>query len=91
MQILEISFLSNNMQHPHTLTTAAEIWKNATTKAAARKATADGVRSCAAVIQPGGKWFIYQLSGSTSSRGLFSDYLNENGQRTTRTGAIIAK
>lgn len=62
------------------LTTAREVWTRATTKAAARKATAPGVIGYAAEALPGGDLFIFQVSGYTPTRGAYCDILNERGQ-----------
>lgn len=62
------------------LTTAREVWTRATTKAAARKATAPGVIGYTAEALPGGQLFIFQVSGYTPTRGAYCDMLNERGQ-----------
>ena len=58
--------------------THREIWSRAT-KAAARKATADGVNGIA-LDETGGRFYIFQISGYTPERGIFCDILNEAGQ-----------
>lgn len=62
------------------LSTPREVWTRATTKAAARKATAPGVIGYAAEALPGGDLFIFQISGYTPTRGAYCDILNERGQ-----------
>ena len=58
--------------------THREIWSKAP-RAAARKATAEGVNGIA-VNEDGGKFYIFHISGYTPERGLFCDCLNEAGQ-----------
>ena len=62
------------------LTTAREVWTRATTRAAARKATAPGVIGYAAEALKNGKLYIFQVSGYTRDRGAYCDILNERGQ-----------
>jgi hypothetical protein len=59
-------------------TTAREIWKKSN-RAAARKATADGVNQIA-IKATGNRFYIYQISGYTMEKGLFCYNLNESGQ-----------
>lgn len=59
-------------------TTAREIWSKAT-RAAARKATAEGVNGIS-IDETGGRFYIFQISGYTPDRGMFCDLLNEAGQ-----------
>lgn len=63
---------------------AREIWTKAP-KAAARKATADGVTSIC-VDETNNRFFIYQISGYTPEKGLFWALLDEAG-RITETNA----
>lgn len=60
--------------------THKEIWARAT-KAAARKATADGVNHIC-IDETGGKFYIFQISGYTPDRGMFCDLLDEQGKVT---------
>ena len=60
------------------LITHREIWKKAP-KAAARKATAQGVNGIS-IDETNGKFYIFQVSGYTPERGIFCDILNERGQ-----------
>lgn len=55
-----------------------EIWQKAP-KAAARKATAEGV-NWIAIKEKGGDFFIYQVGGYTRDRGLFCDLLDRSGR-----------
>lgn len=59
-------------------TTAREIWSKAP-RAAARKATAEGVNGIS-IDETGGLFYIFQISGYTPDRGMFCDLLNEAGQ-----------
>lgn len=59
-------------------TTAREIWRRAP-RAAARKATAEGVNGIS-IDETGGRFYIFQISGYTPDRGMFCDLLNEAGQ-----------
>lgn len=59
-------------------TTAREIWSKAP-RAAARKATAEGVNGIS-IDETGGRFYIFQISGYTPDRGMFCDLLNEAGQ-----------
>lgn len=59
-------------------TTAREIWSRAT-RAAARKATAEGVNGIS-IDETGGRFYIFQISGYTPDRGMYCDLLNEAGQ-----------
>ena len=59
-------------------TTAREIWSKAP-KAAARKATADGVQSLC-IDDTEGKFYIYQRSGWTTIRGVYCDLLDEKSR-----------
>lgn len=71
----------NRYKDPRTgeaIITAGELWTKAP-KAAARKATAEGVHNIA-VHEHGKTIFIYQICGFTPSRGLYCDILNESGQ-----------
>lgn len=79
----------NRCQTSTALIDAREIWTRAN-KAAARKATAEGVNSIAAEAKPDGSLFIYQISGYTRERGLFYDFLNNAGQRIDSNGRVIA-
>ena len=58
--------------------TQREIWENAP-RAAARKATAEGVNHLC-IDNQNGKFFIFQVSGYTKDRGLFCDLLDESGR-----------
>ena len=69
-----------NCQTCEILVNAREVWTRATTRAAARKATAPGVIGYAAEALPGGDLFIFQVSGYTPTRGAYCDILNEHGQ-----------
>lgn len=55
-----------------------EIWKR-TTKAAARKATAPDVNNIAVDEKDGG-FYIFQVSGYNTDRGLYCDLLNREGR-----------
>jgi hypothetical protein len=59
-------------------TTAREIWSKAP-RAAARKATAEGVNGIS-IDETGGRFYIFQISGYTPDRGLYCDLLNEAGE-----------
>ena len=59
-------------------TTAREIWSKSP-RAAARKATAEGVNGIS-IDETGGRFYIFQISGYTPDRGMFCDLLNEAGQ-----------
>ena len=58
-----------------------EIWTRAP-RAAARKATAEGVTGIV-LDETGGRFYIFQVSGYTRERGLYCDMLNESGQVVT--------
>lgn len=61
-----------------TLITHREIWQRAP-KAAARKATADGVIGICLDEKDGG-FYIFQIGGYTRERGAFCDMLDEKGR-----------
>ncbi len=58
--------------------THREIWTRAP-RAAAKKATADGVNAIA-LDETAGRFYIFQVSGYTPERGLYCDLLDETGR-----------
>lgn len=58
--------------------THREIWTRAP-KAAARKATAEGVNGIS-LDEKEGRFFIFQISGYNRERGLYCDLLDEAGR-----------
>lgn len=68
---------ATNPANCEVLITHREIWTRAT-RAAARKATADGVNGIA-VNEKNGDFYIFQISGYTPERGLYCDLLDRNG------------
>ena len=69
---------AKNPMNGESYTTAREIWTRAP-RAAARKATAEGVNGIA-IDESGGGFFIIQISGYTPERGLYCDMLDESGR-----------
>ena len=70
----------NQLTHDFYITDR-EIWKRAENKAAARKATAEGVNHVC-IDNQNGKFYIFQVSGYTTEKGLFNYLLDEKGRIT---------
>ena len=70
----------NQLTHDFYITDR-EIWKRAENKAAARKATQEGVNHIC-IDNHDGKFYIFQVSGHTPEKGIFCYLLDEAGRIT---------
>ncbi len=78
------AIINNNAE----LISARNVWEMATTKAAARKATATGVTQFCANMDHG-ELHIFQVCGYNMDRGMYADLLDKEGRIINETVITI--